>query len=196
MPDKRRRNPRSHRAVLRALEELLAEQPFSTISIEAIAERAGVGKQTIYRWYPDKASLFVDLYSSESDSALRIPDRGSLEKELNELIIQVWHFWRNTPSGQAFRHLIASCQSSVPSLDALRERFMPNRRMYTMKVLERAAARGEIEPINFEVFADMVVGFNWYRLLTNSLDDESDIPVMVNTLLRGVKFKRPNSHSQ
>lgn len=189
LPDKRRRNQKSHRAVLKALSQLLTEQPFSTISIEAVAERAGVGKQTIYRWYKDKASLFVDLYNSESDSTLRISDHGSLEKELNELIIHTWHFWRDTVSGKAFRHLIASCQSSEQSLDDLREKFMPNRRQYTAQLMERAIARGEIQKANYDVFVDTLVGFNWYRLLTNSLDDESDIPVMVSTLLKGIRFK-------
>lgn len=48
----RRRNQRSHQAILKATAELLEEKGYRDICIEAIASRAGVGKQTIYRWWP------------------------------------------------------------------------------------------------------------------------------------------------
>ena len=127
-PDERRRCQRARQAVLTALADLLTEQPLSTISIEAIAKRAGVGKQTIYRWYPDKASLFIDLYDSDVASKICIPDMGSLEEELNELSLRIWHLWRETARGKAFRHLIASAQSNVQSLNQLQDAFMPRQR--------------------------------------------------------------------
>ena len=75
-PDERRRCQRARQAVLTALADLLTEQPLSAISIEAIAKRAGVGKQTIYRWYPDRASLFIDLYDSDVASRVNHPRYG------------------------------------------------------------------------------------------------------------------------
>src|SRR5271157_3784200 len=129
-PDERRRCQRARQAVLTALADLLTEQPLSTISIEAIAKRAGVGKQTIYRWYPDKASLFIDLYDSDVASKICIPDMGSLEKELNELSLRIWHLWRETARGKAFRHLIAGAQSNAQSLIQLKDAFMPRQRAF------------------------------------------------------------------
>ncbi len=185
-PDERRRCQRARQAVLTALADLLTEQPLSAISIEAIAKRAGVGKQTIYRWYPDKASLFIDLYDSDVASRVNIPDMGSLEKELNELSIRIWHFWRETAKGKAFRHLIASAQSNAQSLDQLQNTFMPKQRMFQEQLLDRAIERGEIERIKYDIFIDLLIGFHWYHLLTNTLDDESIIPIMVSTLLNGL----------
>ncbi len=188
-PDERRRCQRARQAVLTALADLLTEQPLSTISIEAIAKRAGVGKQTIYRWYPDKASLFIDLYDSDVASKICIPDMGSLEKELNELSLRIWHLWRETARGKAFRHLIASAQSNVQSLNQLQAAFMPRQRMFLQQLLDRAMAREEIERANYEVLIDLFFGFNWYHLLTNTLDNESVITVMISTLLNGIKVK-------
>ena len=188
-PDERRRCQRARQAVLKALAELLTEQPISTISIEAIAKRAGVGKQTIYRWYPDRASLFIDLYDSDVASNICIPDMGSLEKELNELSLRILHIWRETAIGEAFRHLIASAQSNVQSLNQLKDAFMPRQRMPLQQLLDRAMARNEIERANYDVFIDLFIGFNWYHLLTYTLDNESVIPVMISTLLNGIMEK-------
>jgi AcrR family transcriptional regulator len=188
-PDQGRRNQASRRALLEAMKELLVQHPLSSISIEAIAERAGVGKQTIYRWYRDKSALFIDLYETESVDRLRVPDMGSVEKELNELARQTWNFWQETACGQAFRQLMARCQSSPHAMNQLRDDFMPRRRVFTKQILDRAIARGEIENGDYEVFTDLWVGFNWYHLLTNSLNDQSVIPPMVSILLCGIKRK-------
>ena len=185
-PNEQRRSRRAHKAVLDALRDLLIEQPLTSISIEAIAERAGVGKQTIYRWYPDKASLFMDLYNTESPGSLNVPDMGSLEKELNQVSLQIWRFWKETASGQAFRQLLASCQSNAQSLAELRDSLMPPRRMITEDILNRAVVRGEIVKENFDIIIDMVIGFNWYHLITDSLEDESVIPIMTSIILFGI----------
>jgi AcrR family transcriptional regulator len=190
-PNILRRSKRAHSAVLKALGELLLEKPLTSISIEAIAERAGVSKKTIYRWYPDKASLFMDLYHKESPTADNIPDVGSLEIELNRASLQIWRFWKETASGQAFRQLLASCQQNAQSMDKLRDLYMPSRRKITKDVIDRGIARGEIKKKNYDFLIDMLIGFNWYHLITNSLDDESVIPRMTSVLIRGIKPDLP-----
>lgn len=68
-PDRARRSEKSRQAILAATRALLSEVGYRKVSIEAIAARAGVGKQTIYRWWPSKGAVifesFLDL--SESD---------------------------------------------------------------------------------------------------------------------------------
>jgi len=185
-PDERRRCQRARQAVLTALADLLTEQPLSAISIEAIAKRAGVGKQTIYRWYPDRASLFIDLYDSDVASRVSIPDMGSLEKELNELSLRTWEMWRETARGKAVRHLIATAQSNEQSLSQLQDSFMPKQRRFIEQLLNRAIERGEIKRLKCDAFIDLLIGFHWYHLLTNTLDDESAIPLMISILLKGL----------
>jgi AcrR family transcriptional regulator len=186
-PVGRPRSQNTHRAILDALRELLTERPLTSISIEAIAKRAGAGKKTIYRWWADKASLYADLYDTDSPNSINVPDMGSLDKELTEASMQIWHFWRGTASGQGYRQLLASCQSNAQCLNELRDVFMPRRRKVVQDILDRAIARGEIDKKDCNVLIDMVMGFNMYHLITNSLDDDSVIPIMISNLVNGCK---------
>ncbi|MEV6317128.1 TetR/AcrR family transcriptional regulator [Streptomyces sp. NPDC051776] len=89
-PDSARRSERSRRAILDASLELVGEVGYPRLTIEAIAARAGVGKQTIYRWWPSKAAVLLDAFvalaedSAESDCEL--PDTGDLEADLKSVL--------------------------------------------------------------------------------------------------------------
>ncbi|MFI0778962.1 TetR/AcrR family transcriptional regulator [Streptomyces sp. NPDC021212] len=90
-PNATRRSERSHRAILDAALELVAEVGYPKLTIEAIAARAGVGKQTIYRWWPSKAAVLLDAFVALGERAAReaggeqpyaFPDTGDLEADL------------------------------------------------------------------------------------------------------------------
>lgn len=101
-PDSSRRSDRSRRAILDAALALVTEVGYRRTTIEGIAARAGVGKQTIYRWWPSKAAVLMDAFldlagrsaegvAAESDSAGEpgegeqapgIPDTGDLVADL------------------------------------------------------------------------------------------------------------------
>ncbi|WP_075021265.1 TetR/AcrR family transcriptional regulator [Actinomadura madurae] len=87
-PDPARRSERSRRAVLAAARELVTELGYAKVSIEAIAARAGVGKQTIYRWWPSKGAVIFDsfLELSEGGDGVRLPDTGDLEADLKTVM--------------------------------------------------------------------------------------------------------------
>lgn len=94
VPNATRRSERSHRAILDAALELVAEVGYPKLTIEAIAARAGVGKQTIYRWWPSKAAVLLDAFVAlgeraaqeaegpESGAPYAFPDTGDLEADL------------------------------------------------------------------------------------------------------------------
>jgi AcrR family transcriptional regulator len=67
----RRRSERSRVAIVSATKELLLERGFDGLSIEAVAARAGVGKQTIYRWWPSRPALVADVLLEDADKILR-----------------------------------------------------------------------------------------------------------------------------
>ncbi|GAA1609307.1 TetR/AcrR family transcriptional regulator [Actinoplanes couchii] len=56
----RKRDPEAHRAALAAAEELLIEIGYHRVTMEKIAERSGVAKMTLYRWWPNKAAVVTD----------------------------------------------------------------------------------------------------------------------------------------
>ena len=89
-PNPARRSERSRRAILDAARELVAELGYAKISIEAIAARAGVGKQTIYRWWPSKGAVIFDAFLALSEAGggdgIRLPDTGDIAADLRTVM--------------------------------------------------------------------------------------------------------------
>ncbi|GLW97700.1 TetR/AcrR family transcriptional regulator [Microtetraspora sp. NBRC 16547] len=85
-PNPARRNERSRQAILAAARELISEMGYAKVSIEAIAARAGVGKQTIYRWWPSKGAVvfdsFLALSGNPEEEGTALPDTGDIEADL------------------------------------------------------------------------------------------------------------------
>ena len=91
-PDSTRRSERSRRAIYDAALALVGEVGYAKATVEGIAARAGVGKQTIYRWWPSKGAVLLEAFLDLSDQAARaaddgqgmheIPDTGDLEADL------------------------------------------------------------------------------------------------------------------
>ncbi|MGI5225943.1 TetR/AcrR family transcriptional regulator [Actinoallomurus sp. CA-142502] len=85
-PNPARRSERSRQAILTAARELIAEMGYAKLTIEGIAARAGVGKQTIYRWWPSKGAVIFDAFLALSESGpgqgVALPDTGDLEADL------------------------------------------------------------------------------------------------------------------
>lgn len=99
-PDSTRRSERSRRAIYDAALSLVGEVGYGKMTIEAIAARAGVGKQTIYRWWPSKSAVLLDAFLDLSEQAsaelsakaglaevaTAIPDSGDLEADLKYVL--------------------------------------------------------------------------------------------------------------
>lgn len=96
-PDPTRRSEASRRAILDATRELVTETGYGKLTIEAIAARAGVGKQTIYRWWPSKGAVVFDAFlalsetggggeDEEGGGGIELPDTGDLEADLKAVL--------------------------------------------------------------------------------------------------------------
>ena len=77
-----RRNEAAEHAILQATAELLAAGDGALITVGAIAERAGVGKQTIYRWWPSKSAVLLDAMIHRAEEIAPAPDTGDLHTDL------------------------------------------------------------------------------------------------------------------
>ncbi|MEU8319369.1 TetR/AcrR family transcriptional regulator [Nonomuraea sp. NPDC048881] len=90
-PDPARRSERSRQAILQAARELVSEVGYAKVSVEAIAARAGVGKQTIYRWWRSKGAVVFDSFLALSegghgDQGVTLPDTGDIEADLKTVM--------------------------------------------------------------------------------------------------------------
>ena len=72
------RNEQSRRAILDASMSMICELGYDKISIEAIARRAGVSKQTIYRWWPSKGAVILEAATESLGAVVAIPDTGEI----------------------------------------------------------------------------------------------------------------------
>lgn len=85
-PDSARRNEKARIAILTAAYELVTEVGYASLTMEGIAARAGVGKQTIYRWWRSKGTVLLEAFLMLSlgpeDEPMHLPDSGELEHDL------------------------------------------------------------------------------------------------------------------
>ncbi|MER7420577.1 TetR/AcrR family transcriptional regulator [Micromonospora peucetia] len=89
-PDRTRRSERSRQAILEATRALVSEVGYGKVAIETIAARAGVGKQTIYRWWPSKGAVIFDAFLALSEGAegqgAALPDTGDIGADLKTVM--------------------------------------------------------------------------------------------------------------
>ncbi|BAY43307.1 transcriptional regulatory protein TetR family [Scytonema sp. HK-05] len=187
-PTTRRRNYRSHQAILKATAELLEEKGYREICIEAIAARAGVGKQTIYRWWSSKAAVIMEAYSDQTAQNIPTPDTGSVREDLYQILRQLFVVLTTTTAGTAVTGLIAEAQLDANLAEAFREQFIKCRRAATRTILERGVNRGELRPdLNLELVIDAIYGPVWYRLLLKHAPlDDAFAEELVNFLIAGI----------
>lgn len=142
-PDPARRNERSRRAILAAAVDLVVEVGYANLTIEAIAARAGVGKQTIYRWWRSKGAVVFEgfLLLQEDAGDTTLPDTGDLRADLTTLLRATIDDLADPRFAAPYRALSAEIQHDPelaadlvehllgPLLEATRERLHSAQRM-------------------------------------------------------------------
>lgn len=161
----RRESAESHEQIIQAVYDLLHEQSLDELTIEAVAQRAGVGKPTIYKWWPSKAALVLDMFEERVVPELAVPKPTSAEaairRQVGELIRLLNGFF-----GRVSSQLIAEGQWDRDVLEEYRRRYISQRRAFTRGMIEQAIADGEFAvAIDPELLIDMIYGPIYYRLL-------------------------------
>ncbi|QNP68717.1 TetR/AcrR family transcriptional regulator C-terminal ligand-binding domain-containing protein [Streptomyces roseirectus] len=159
----RPRSEESRGAILAAALEGLREHGFAALTIEGIAGRAGVGKQTIYRWWPSKADVVLDALLDQAEETIRVPDEGSLRADLTAFLGATF---RQTHQRPVLVGLMGQALLDPGFALAFRERFLFRRRGTLRELFDRAISRGEIAAgVDPELLVDVVYGVLWYRLM-------------------------------
>jgi AcrR family transcriptional regulator len=166
----RRGRPRSERAreaILTAAAELLLVRGLGAVSMDAVAERAGVSKATIYRWWPTKETLALEALYHEWDSPRSSPrDTGSLRGDLVALLRPWIRRVRARPYGRVIAALITEANTDPQFAEQYRASFVEPRREPARALFRRAIERGEIPADgDVEVALDIIYGAIYHRLL-------------------------------
>lgn len=186
--DCRRRNERCHQAILTAAAELLEEKGYGGVSVEAIASRAGVGKQTIYRWWPCKASVVMEAYAKQVNQHLPLPDTGSVKTDLGDMLGQLAAVLGTTSAGSALAGLIAESQTDPHVAQEFRRQMIACRRAATQTLLQRGIDRGELRPdLDLDLAIDALCGPIWYRLLLQHSPLNREFAIaLIDQLMAGI----------
>ncbi len=182
----RPRDPELDDTILAATVEVLSEQGFAGTSVEAVAERAGVGKATIYRRWPTREDLLLAAGACMGGCA-PVPDTGSLRRDLVALITGLVSMLQTTPAGALLPAVVDEAARN-PELRSRFDAFIDGRRAPVRQVLARAAARGELRAgVDQEVMVDLLCGPIFTRLLLTGRPLDDDLPGrIVDVVLAGV----------
>lgn len=180
-PNPQRRSERSRQAILTAALQLCQEQGFALTTVEAIAKRAGVGKQTIYRWWPSKGAVVLDALLETVQTSAEFPDTGDVVADLRTQMTAVAQALSGAELPPMLQGLIAAAQTDPDLAATVLQVLIEPRSAACRKRLERAREQGqlraEVEPADI---VELLYAPFYYRLLLNTRPITTD---QVDTVL-------------
>lgn len=189
----RPRSDRSHQAILKATLELLATEGYEAMSIEGIAERAGVGKTTIYRRWPSKSDLVIEAIGG-LHAETPVIDTGNLRNDLLTMFHNAWQLEGTSIFQSLGFNMVGILKTNPEIFQAFANRlFMPRLQQFT-RMIDHAKQRGELQPdIDPVMLVDLFAGPLIARMLFTSLiaPTPDDWPErIVDALLNGIAEKQ------
>lgn len=150
--------------MLDSARDLVCEMGPHAVTVDGIAAAAGVGKQTIYRWWPSKSAVIMDALVELTD-----PVPADLPDSAYEAIrLQMRRVARmlSSRNGELIREVVADAQGDPALADTFRERFFAYRRARGAASLTRGVATGELRPdLDVDDALDLLYAPLWLRLL-------------------------------
>ncbi len=183
----RPRSEKSHKAVMDATRKLLVQTSVQKLSIEAIAKKAGVGKTTIYRWWPNKSAVVMDAILSQPsyNNTLATP-RNAVEavtSQLEKLARQL-----KGKNGRVVSEILGEAQSDPESLKYFTQIFLQSRYDKLYSYIEGGKKTKEFsQDINTDIAIDIVLGPIFFRLVSGQDMDDDFISEMTTLLLKSLK---------
>ena len=173
--------------MLDAALHLLGQQPLRDLTVEAIAQHAGVGKATIYKWWPSKAHVALTAFLARMEQAVETPDTGSAKGDFLYQLTTLIDFYGG-PLGHVFRQFIAEAQADPAFAATYRERFLEPRRAAVRAIWRRGVERGEIDPRwDAELVLDLIYAPLVYRVLAgHARFTPADAERLVEAVFRGI----------
>lgn len=183
----RPRCPKATKAILRSTVAILRRSGFASLTIEAVAERAGVGKATVYRWWPSKAALVVDAFFAAVSPRLPFTDTGSVRDDFTSQLRRIAAELQG-PTGHLLAQLVSATQFDPAMRREFRERWLRPRRAEGKAAIDRAIARGELTAdIDTDFLFDCLYGPLYLRLLFEHAPlDDAFVARLIESTFGGV----------
>ncbi|MBG0826361.1 TetR/AcrR family transcriptional regulator C-terminal ligand-binding domain-containing protein [Planomonospora sp. ID67723] len=163
-PPGRPRDRRTHEAILRAAEELVREVGYGSASISAIAARARVGKDAVYRRWSGKPELVYEALFTTVDTG-PVPDTGTLSGDVTELARALIEEFAAPAAVAALPGLLADFAADPVLRTRLRSGFLAPARARMVQIFDRAAERGEIgRDVPVDLVLDTLAGAVFFHV--------------------------------
>jgi AcrR family transcriptional regulator len=152
-------------AIVEAALDELAEHGYLGLSMDAVARRAGVGKSALYRRWPGKQEMAVDVVSRLGVPLAEVPDTGSFARDVRALLDAVLDWFTDPRLGPIFADLTSVARTNPVLGQALTEHLGNPRRERGRVLLERAVGRGELPAdTDLELALDAIAAPVFWRL--------------------------------
>jgi AcrR family transcriptional regulator len=176
---------RSRLVILRAAVEELAAVGYGGVTIESIAARAGVGKSTIYRHWPDKLGLIADAFETFHEQM--VPDLGilSVRESVALLLRHVAEVVVDSTFSRCIPALIEGAERD-PRVREFHHRYSAHRRQALIDLIATGIDAGEVSPeVDPELATTALLGAIFYRrLMTERPFHPADAERLVDAVLR------------
>ncbi|MET0403607.1 MAG: TetR/AcrR family transcriptional regulator [Cystobacter sp.] len=192
----RRGRPRSEdarQAILEATREQLVERGYDQLSIQEVSEAAGVGKQTVYRWWPTRAALVADCVLEGGVLSLLNgpPDTGDARKDLQTWVRILVERSHNPQEASLFRGLTAAAAESEEASRKLFEQFTAPRRALLVERMTTAQRTGQVRSDTpLLLIADALVGLLLFRILSRQPFAAEEMERLVDLFFVGVRKEK------
>ena len=161
----RRRNDAAEEAILDAAFRLLSAPGSEPLTIDAIAAAAGVGRQTIYRWWPSKGAVVADALVRHAQAVVPERNTGSFSGDLAAYLVDSFAGLEHEGYAARLRQIVAEAQHDEHVAHMLSD-FTAVRRTALRTLLERGRSAGELAAdADLDMLVDMAYGVLYYRLL-------------------------------
>jgi AcrR family transcriptional regulator len=178
---------RSRAAVLAATVDLLGEVGHVGTTVEAIAERSGVAKTTIYRHWPSRAPLLIDAFHSSVEKGDHAPT-GDVRADLLAIACGLAAKLRDPQWSRIMATLIDAAESD-PELSEISTTFTAERRGVVKGILDAGVASGELAPdLDTELGAVLLGGPLFYlRMMLREPADDETLERIIDMVLKGFR---------
>jgi len=190
----RPRDEEVRKRLLKAASDLLEEVGFGSVTVDLIAERAGASKATVYRWWPNKASVLIEAFRDAVSPDFPFSDTGSLSRDVRNQLRRFARFLQ-TGRGKLLAAVVVGAQRDREVAAALRDFWIAPLRKRGTAVLDGYRKRGELPAdIDLDMVQDMMYAPLYYNLLTGySSITEVYAEMLTEALLKGVQQKKKSS---
>jgi AcrR family transcriptional regulator len=165
-PNPERRSERARSAILSAALELCSEQGYADTTMEGIAKRAGVGKQTIYRWWPSKAAVLQEALNEYVGAGTDFPDTGDIVADLRTQMTAVANLFASKRFSPYWKGLIAAAQNDPEIARSVASTMIAPRVRACRQRLEHAVEQRQMRAdVDLDDVVELVYAPLYYRLL-------------------------------